>query len=143
MSTLVQDLTSTAVLGRSSLIFLAVVPVLYLLFSVFFNLFLHPLRSYPGPLLWRASSLPWKLNLLRGTMHHDLMRFHQMYGDTVRIKPDEISFANAQTWKDIHAQSLGVPSFSRTLSVCPSHPTTTRASWAPTRATTRASAACS
>jgi len=111
MSTLVQDLTSTAVLGRSSLIFLAVVPVLYLLYTAYYNLFLHPLRSYPGPLLWRASSLPWKLNLLRGTMHHDLMRFHQMYGDTVRIKPDEISFANAQAWKDIHAHVPGRPEF--------------------------------
>src|SRR3569833_2575333 len=141
MSTLVQDLTSTAVLGRSSLIFLAVVPELYLLYTAYYNLFLHPLRSYPGPLLWRASSLPWKLNLLRGTMHHDLMSFHQMSGDTVRIKPDEISFANTQAWKDIHAQSLGVPSFSQTLSVCPSHPTAAGAAGAPARAAARAAAA--
>lgn len=76
-----------------------------------YNLCFHPLRSYPGPLLWRASSLPWKLALLRGTMHHDLMRFHQTYGDTVRIKPDEISYANAQAWRDIHAHVPGRPEF--------------------------------
>ncbi|KAK4175383.1 cytochrome P450 [Triangularia setosa] len=85
--------------------------LLYPLSHVIYNLFFHPLASYPGPLLWRASSFPWKLTLLRGTMHHDLMRFHQKYGDTVRLKPDEISYANAQAWKDIHAHVPGRPEF--------------------------------
>ncbi|KKK21817.1 aflL/ verB/ desaturase/ P450 monooxygenase [Aspergillus rambellii] len=83
----------------------------YILVQLVYNLYFHPLRDYPGPLLWRASSLPWKFTLLRGTMHHDLMRFHQKYGDTVRIKPDEISFANAQAWRDIHAHVPGRPEF--------------------------------
>ncbi|KAL4769283.1 Versicolorin B desaturase [Aspergillus nidulans var. acristatus] len=83
----------------------------YVLFQVVYNLYFHPLRDYPGPLLWRASSLPWKLTLLRGTMHHDLMRHHQKYGDTVRIKPDEISYANGQAWRDIHAHVPGRPEF--------------------------------
>ncbi|KAL2867498.1 cytochrome P450 [Aspergillus lucknowensis] len=78
---------------------------------ILYNLFLHPLRHYPGPWLWRASSLPWKYTLLRGTMHHDLMRYHQIYGDTVRIKPDEISYANAQAWRDVHAHVPGRPEF--------------------------------
>ncbi|KAK4232661.1 hypothetical protein C8A03DRAFT_39766, partial [Achaetomium macrosporum] len=42
-------------------------------------------------------------------MHQDFMRFHQQYGDTVRIKSDEISYANAQAWKDIHAHVPGRP----------------------------------
>jgi len=102
---------SVAVLGRSSLGLLVALVLLYSLSHVFYNLFLHPLRDYPGPLLWRASSLPWKYTLLRGTMHHDLMRYHQQYGDTVRIKPNEISYANAQAWKDIHAHVPGRPEF--------------------------------
>ncbi|KAK6078048.1 cytochrome P450 [Seiridium cupressi] len=85
--------------------------LLYCIGTIVYNLFLHPLRSYPGPWLWRVSSLPWKFALLKGTMHHDLMRFHQVYGDTVRIKPDEISYANAQAWKDIHAHVPGRPEF--------------------------------
>ncbi len=83
----------------------------YLVSVAIYNLFFHPLSSYPGPFLWRASSFPWKLALLRGTLHHDLMRFHQTYGDSVRIKPDEISYANAQAWKDIHSHVPGRPEF--------------------------------
>lgn len=76
-----------------------------------YNLYFHPLAEYPGPFLWRASSLPWKIALLRGTMHHDLMRFHETYGDALRLKPDELSYANAQAWKDIHAHVPGRPEF--------------------------------
>jgi cytochrome P450 len=39
------------------------------------------------------------------------MRFHQTHGDSVRIKPDEISYANAQAWKDIHSHVPGRPEF--------------------------------
>ena len=39
------------------------------------------------------------------------MRLHQVYGDEVRIKPDEISYANAQAWKDIAAHVPGRPEF--------------------------------
>jgi cytochrome P450 len=92
----------------SSLLVLAALGSLgYIVSQLLYQLCFHPLCEYPGPLLWRASSLPWKITLLRGTMHHDLMRFHQKYGDTVRIKPNEISFANAQAWRDIHAHVPG------------------------------------
>lgn len=86
-------------------------PFIYCIVEFIYNLYLHPLRSYRGPLLWRASSIPWKLALLRGTLHHDVMRFHQVYGDEVRIKPDELSFASAQAWKDIPAHVPGRPEF--------------------------------
>ncbi|UJO25301.1 Versicolorin B desaturase [Fulvia fulva] len=76
-----------------------------------YNLYFHPLASYPGPFLWRASSLPWKIALLKGTMHHDLMRFHEVYGPELRLKPDELSYANAQACKDIHAHVPGRPEF--------------------------------
>ncbi|KAL2819636.1 cytochrome P450 [Aspergillus cavernicola] len=89
----------------------ALAAVGYVAFQLIYNLYFHPLSNYPGPLLWRASSLPWKFTLLRGTMHHDLMRHHQKYGDTIRLKPDEISFANADAWRDIHAHVPGRPEF--------------------------------
>ena len=31
----------------------------YLLGNIVYNLFFHPLRKYPGPLLCRISKLPW------------------------------------------------------------------------------------
>ncbi|KAL3458177.1 cytochrome P450 [Aspergillus heterothallicus] len=95
----------------SLLTLVALAAFAYILCTLIYNLYLHPLSSYPGPLLWRASSLPWKLTLLRGTMHHDLMAYHQTYGPVVRIKPDELSYANAQAWRDIHAHVPGRPEF--------------------------------
>jgi cytochrome P450 len=100
-----------AFLGQSSLALLVSGILIYCTSVIVYNVFFHPLSSYRGPLLWRASSYPWKLALLRGTLHHDLMRFHQSYGDAVRIKPDEISYANAQAWRDIHAHVAGRPEF--------------------------------
>jgi versicolorin B desaturase len=100
-----------AFLGQSSLALLIGGVLAYFASIAFYNLYFHPLSSYPGPLLWRASSYPWKLALLRGTLHHDLIGLHQTYGDSVRIKPDEISYSNAQAWKDIHAHVPGRPEF--------------------------------
>ena len=99
-------LTAPSVLGLCVSLFLA-----WAVSIVVYNVYWHPLAEYPGPLLWRASSLPWKIALLKGTMHHDLMRFHEVYGDTLRLKPDELSYANAQAWKDIHAHVPGRQEF--------------------------------
>ena len=95
---------SVIALVAGSIVLACAIPIVH-------NIFFHPLAEYPGPLLWRASSLPWKIALLKGTMHHDLMRFHEKYGDTLRLKPDELSYANAQAWKDIHAHVPGRPEY--------------------------------
>lgn len=39
--------------------------------------------------------------MINGTFIQDLQRIHQRYGDTVRIAPDELSFARPQAWHDI------------------------------------------
>jgi len=102
---------STVRFALSSITFLTGGILIYLASVLAYNLLFHPLCSYPGPLLWRASNFPWRIALLRGTLHHDLIGFHQTYGDSIRIKPDEISYANAQAWKDIHAHVPGRPEF--------------------------------
>lgn len=113
MPSLISNLLPDSIVGTAvSLVALGLGGLIaYVGSIVIYNLFFHPLASYPGPLLWRSSSLPWKIALLRGTMHHDLMRFHQAYGDTLRLKPDELSYANAQAWRDIHAHVPGRPEF--------------------------------
>lgn len=63
---------------------------------------LHPLSSYPGPALWRASRLPWTIALQRGTLHQDLLDLHARYGSVVRIAPDELSYTDARGWRDIY-----------------------------------------
>ncbi|KAI0143766.1 cytochrome P450 [Xylariaceae sp. FL1272] len=69
--------------------------------GVIYNLFFHPLRKYPGPLLWRATAFPYKLALVQGTMGFHGPELHAKYGETVRIAPDELSYIQGQAYKDI------------------------------------------
>ncbi|KAI0648784.1 cytochrome P450 [Trametes meyenii] len=45
----------------------------------------HPLAAYPGPLLWKTSSLFLSLISLSGRRHHVLDKLHQQYGPFMRI----------------------------------------------------------
>lgn len=66
-----------------------------------YNVFFHPLRHYPGPLLWRASPIPKKWHLMMGTYHRKAYDMHQKYHGTVRIGPNNLSYVNPDAWKDI------------------------------------------
>ncbi|KAI1624541.1 benzoate 4-monooxygenase cytochrome-like protein P450 [Exophiala viscosa] len=81
--------------------------VLYAALRVLYNIFLHPLRRYPGPMLWKAIRLTWIVALQRGYLHQDLLRLHDQYGPVVRIAPNELSYIDAQAWKDIYTSRLG------------------------------------
>lgn len=87
--------------------FLLVASTLLTLCKVFYNLFLHPLRSYPGPLLWRASPWLWDHSIFVGKVPHDLHRLHQEYGPEVRVGPNTLSFTEAQAFDDILAHKPG------------------------------------
>ena len=76
-----------------------VVPVLIVLYNI--SPF-HPLASYPGPLLWRATRLTWIVALQCGKLHQDLQAFHDRYGPVVRIAPNELSYTDSRAWKDIY-----------------------------------------
>ncbi|TDZ35630.1 Cytochrome P450 monooxygenase aclL [Colletotrichum trifolii] len=75
--------------------------VIYFAASVLYNIFLHPLRSYPGPVLLRATRLGFCYRLIRGTLPYDILALHKTYGDVVRVAPNELSYSNAAAWKDI------------------------------------------
>lgn len=89
--------------------------LLYSLLRMLYNVFLHPLHEYPGPLLWRATSLPYDYYSFRGETPFKLRDIHKKYGDIVRISPVEISYANEQAVKDIWAHKPGIEEF-------PKHP---------------------
>ncbi|RYP36843.1 hypothetical protein DL767_003233 [Monosporascus sp. MG133] len=67
-----------------------------------YNIFLHPLRSFPGPLLWRVSLLPRIYWLLKGRLPHKIAELHAEYGPVLRITPDELSFSSPEAWDDIY-----------------------------------------
>ena len=72
-----------------------------------FDIFLHPLRSYPGPLLWQISNLPREFHAFRGTAYRAIHKIHQEYGPTVRIGPNQLSFTESQAFRDIYGHVPG------------------------------------
>lgn len=80
----------------------AVAPLLYLILRLFYNCFLHPLRGYPGPLLWRISPFPRAWAQCRGTLAFDVARFQRRYGPVLRIGPSELAFVSDEAWKSIY-----------------------------------------
>lgn len=72
-----------------------------------YNVTLHPLAKFPGPILQSAFKFPMLWSLFKGTATHETKELHIQYGDVVRIAPDHLSFNTAQAWKDIYGTRLG------------------------------------
>lgn len=81
--------------------------VLVAVYNLFYNLFLHPLRGYPGPWLWRASQIPYNKAWLSGRGPAILTRVHEQYGDVVRVAPDRLSYTHPEAWNDIRGHRKG------------------------------------
>lgn len=83
-------------------IVVAFAPLIYLIFCLVYNYFLHPLRDYPGPLFWRISPFPRAWAQCRGTLVFDVARFQRRYGPVLRIGPSELAFVSDEAWKNIY-----------------------------------------
>ncbi|RSL44268.1 hypothetical protein CEP54_014744 [Fusarium duplospermum] len=59
--------------------------ILYLLGSIFYNLFLHPLRKFPGPFWMRATRATYCYKLVFGTLPFEMLHLHNYYGDVEPI----------------------------------------------------------
>ncbi|CZR63994.1 related to cytochrome P450 CYP3/CYP5/CYP6/CYP9 subfamilies [Phialocephala subalpina] len=72
------------------------------LWEAFYNLYLHPLRKFPGPKLWIAFPILRSFAMIGGKLDYTMKDLHDQYGDVVRFNPDGLSFISAQAWKDIY-----------------------------------------
>lgn len=70
-----------------------------------YNIYLHPLAAFPGPLFYRGTGLGKISQQMRGNITNKLYELHQIYGPVVRIAPWELSYTSAQAWKDIYTSS--------------------------------------
>ncbi|KAH7412332.1 cytochrome P450 [Phaeosphaeria sp. MPI-PUGE-AT-0046c] len=95
-----------------TLILLLAPTSLVVLYGIY-NVYLHPLRGYPGPLLWRAYRIPYVASTQQGVLHIRLRDFHARYGSIVRIAPNELSYADSTAWKDIYLNRPGQPVFEK------------------------------
>ncbi|OOF90144.1 hypothetical protein ASPCADRAFT_511056 [Aspergillus carbonarius ITEM 5010] len=66
------------------------------------RLYFHPLSRHNGPRLWALTRLPYMLAFRSGQLAHKIKSFHEIYGDTVRVAPNEVSFIDPSAVKDIY-----------------------------------------
>jgi hypothetical protein len=78
---------------------------LFLLGKTVYNVYFHPLRSYPGPWLCRATRLHYVYHQLAGDLPYQTKLWHDTYGEVVRIAPDELSYNSSRAYQDIHCKT--------------------------------------
>ena len=76
-----------------------------------YNLYIHPLSSYPGPRLWAITRLPYVRALFCGRLHIEIKEIHDKYGPVVPIAPDELSFIEASAWHGIYTGGMANQGF--------------------------------
>lgn len=77
--------------------------VAYRLSIVLYNLFIHPLRRFPGPWYYAVSWLPkFYRQVYRADYWRHAKVLHEKYGPVVRVGPNELSFSSAQALDDIY-----------------------------------------
>ncbi|KAI0170996.1 cytochrome P450 [Pestalotiopsis sp. NC0098] len=67
-----------------------------------YQLLLHPLQRYPGPLLAKFTNVYSAFFAYKRTLHLEVWRYHQSYGPVVRLGPDRLVFDSPQALKDIY-----------------------------------------
>ncbi|KAM3414442.1 hypothetical protein BST61_g9607 [Cercospora zeina] len=90
----------------SSLKLVAYVDLIYILSLTasvtIYRVFLHPLRSVPGPVAASVSKL-WTVRVhLDGEYHRKNRALHERYGDFVRVGPRELSISNLEAVQAIY-----------------------------------------
>lgn len=84
-----------------------------------YNLWLHPLKTFPGPKICAISRLPYLWHKLQGTYHREVLSLFETYGPVVRIAPDELAFSQSDAWKDIYGLLPGRRQNPKDLNVWP------------------------
>lgn len=74
----------------------------YVFSYVIYNLFFHPLRSYPGPKLWAACRLPMSYYRIKGNLPRKIKELHDQYGDVVRVAPHYLEYNTSEAFEDIY-----------------------------------------
>ena len=72
-----------------------------------YNVYLHPLRKFPGPALFAAYRLPFVYYNIKGVLPFKVKEFHARYGPVVRIAPNELAFTSPDAWQDIYGMQPG------------------------------------
>ncbi|KAH8587874.1 cytochrome P450 [Bisporella sp. PMI_857] len=108
-----------SLLGVCGVFFLS---LCYFLGLAIYRVYFHPLAAYPGPKICAITRLPYLWNLVKGRQTHNARELHKMYGDVVRIAPNELSYTNSKAWKDIYRHRQGKPEMAKNRKSYTTHP---------------------
>lgn len=76
--------------------------VVYFVLSLVWNLFFHPLRSFPGPFLARASRKWYQIANFQASKAYWIHAAHSRYGPVIRVAPNELSFADPAAVRQVY-----------------------------------------
>ncbi|KAK4210329.1 cytochrome P450 [Rhypophila decipiens] len=95
--------TPTGILGAISPVWMILgLSAVYFISYITFNIFFHPLSSYPGPLLWRATQIPYTISFNAGDLPKKAHYYHELYqSDVIRLAPNRLSYINPDAVKEI------------------------------------------
>ncbi|KAI0123374.1 cytochrome p450 monooxygenase [Xylariales sp. AK1849] len=85
----------------------AILVVLLLVLRMTYNVFFHPLRHYPGPLLYRASRLAFIYTQISGKLPFKVLEWSDKYGPVIRIAPNELAYTHPDAWQNIYGHHTG------------------------------------
>ncbi|TLD19590.1 hypothetical protein PspLS_09587 [Pyricularia sp. CBS 133598] len=86
---------------RQVLLYLVLGVIAFFTFNAVYNIFFHPLRSFPGPKSHAISRIPYTYHWMRGNLVRHIAALHREHGDIIRLAPNELSFGDPQAWGDI------------------------------------------
>jgi len=72
---------------------------------IFYRIYFHPLRSFPGPTLWTVSDLPYTYtNNISGTGVRQIAELHRIHGPIVRVGPNRLALDGSIGWTQVFAR---------------------------------------
>jgi hypothetical protein len=80
----------------------------YLLTTGLRRFYFHPLKSHPGPLLARLTSLPDLYHAYRGDKHIHFLHLHAKYGPVVRFAPNSLAINDPAALRAIYGHGANV-----------------------------------
>ncbi|KAJ6133185.1 cytochrome P450 [Penicillium samsonianum] len=84
---------------------IAVGLIQYSILRAIYNIFFHPLKNYPGPPILAASRLLITYANITGQSSLCALQLHEEYGPVVRMAPNELSYSDSSSWRDIYASN--------------------------------------
>ncbi|KAI1393328.1 cytochrome P450 [Hypoxylon trugodes] len=80
----------------------AATAILYVVGTIVYRLYFHPLAKFPGPIHWRISNIPMVYHIFKGDIPFRVAKIHYKYGKSIRISPTEVLFSDPQAFKEIY-----------------------------------------